>query len=52
MNQDLPGNSNDRTAVIFPLSPSSKEEMCLLSSSWVNDQAKNNSLPLPHLALS
>lgn len=47
MNQDLPGDSINTAAVIFPLSPSSNEAMCLLSSSWVNDQAKNNSLLLP-----
>lgn len=33
-------------------SPSSNQEMCMLSSSWGNDQAKNNSLPHPPLALS
>lgn len=36
----------------IPLSPSSNQEMCMLSSSWGNDQAKNNSLPHPPLALS
>lgn len=52
MNGDLTGDCMDMAAVISPFSPSSNQEMCMLSSSWGNDQAKNNSLPHPPLALS